>query len=256
MVHMTDFEALRKGCADDAFDDGIRIDTELVPLGGPGSPVKPAVYEGGTYQQDRRWATPDDTETTPVIVIDNVPSQANRLEDALRRHRESIAIPELVLDLSDMAFLPAHLPRRLSSLQFPHRNADAYLRDAQFDGEDFIKTDLGKEIFGATAQTCGPLMAWFPQALLYGFWQSHLGKKRHNSKHARAWVSEIIGWQAGIDRNPRSRAERRPLEPEYRRGRDVQSRRPDRVGYRQGNGGRWQERQALRDRSWPSAIHG
>ena len=38
-------------------------------------------------------------------------------------------------------------------------------------------------------------MAWFPQALLYGFWQSHLGKKRHNSKHARAWVSEIIGWR-------------------------------------------------------------
>ena len=38
-------------------------------------------------------------------------------------------------------------------------------------------------------------MAWFPQALLYGFWQSHLGKKRHNTKHARAWVSEIVGWQ-------------------------------------------------------------
>ena len=38
-------------------------------------------------------------------------------------------------------------------------------------------------------------MAWFPQALLYGFWQSHLGKKsRHNAKHARAWVSEIVGW--------------------------------------------------------------
>ena len=36
---------------------------------------------------------------------------------------------------------------------------------------------------------------WFPQALLYGFWQSHLGRKRSNSKHARAWVSEIIGWQ-------------------------------------------------------------
>ena len=38
-------------------------------------------------------------------------------------------------------------------------------------------------------------MSWFPQALLYGFWQSHLGRKRHNSKHARAWVSEIIGWR-------------------------------------------------------------
>ena len=37
-------------------------------------------------------------------------------------------------------------------------------------------------------------MKWFPQALLFGFWQSHLGKKRSNAKHARAWVSEIIGW--------------------------------------------------------------
>ena len=195
MARMITLEALLKGCADDSFDDGIRIETELVPLAGPGGPVKPAVYEGGTYQQDRRWAAPADAEPTLVIVIDNVPSQANRLEDALRRQRESTAIPELVLDLSDLPHLPAHLPKSLSSLEFPHRNADAYLRDAKLGDQDFIKTELGQAIFGATAQACGPLMAWFPQALLYGFWQSHLGKKRHNSKHARAWVSEIVGWQ-------------------------------------------------------------
>ena len=195
MARNIDLKTLLKGCTDDSYDDGIRIDTKLVPLAGPGGPVKPAIYEGGTYQQDRRWATSDDDEPTPVIVIDNVPSQANRLEAALRRHRESTAVPELVLDLSDLPNLPAHLPRRLSSLEFPHRNGDAYLRDSRLDGQDFIKTELGQAIFGATAQTCGPLMAWFPQALLYGFWQSHLGKKRHNSKHARAWVSEIIGWQ-------------------------------------------------------------
>ena len=195
MARKINLEALLAGCADDSFDAGIRIDTELVPLAGPGGPVKPAVYEGGVYQQDRRWAAPGDAEATPVIVIDNVPSQANRLEDALRRHRDSTSIPELVLDLSKLARLPAHLPRRLSSLQFPHRSADAYLRDAKLGDQDFIKTELGRAIFGATAQACGPLMAWFPQALLYGFWQSHLGKKGHNSKHARAWVSEIIGWQ-------------------------------------------------------------
>ena len=195
MARKIDLEALLKGCADDSFDDGIRIDTELVPLAGPGGPVKPAVYEGGVYQQDRRWAASDAAEPTPVIVIDNVPSQANRLEDALRRHRKSTLVPELVLDLSALPQLPAHLPRSLSSLEFPHRNGDAYLRDSTLDGRDFIKTELGQAIFGATAQACGPLMAWFPQALLYGFWQSHLGKKRHNSKHARAWVSEIIGWQ-------------------------------------------------------------
>ena len=195
MTRSIDLNALLNGCANDSFDNGIRIDTDLVPLAGPGGPVKPAVYEGGVYQQDRRWAAPGDKEPTPVIVIDNVPSQANRLEDALHRHGESLGQPEFVLDLSGLSHLPAHLPRSLSSLMFPHRNADAYLRDANLDGRAFIRTELGKAIFEATAQTCGPLMAWFPQALLYGFWQSHLGKKRQNTKHARAWVSEIVGWQ-------------------------------------------------------------
>ena len=144
---------------------------------------------------DRRWASPGDAEPTPVIVIDNVPSQANRLEHALRRDRESSSIPEFILDLSDLPGLPAHLPQSLSSFEFPHRNADAYLRDAVLGGQPFVTTAMGQAIFGATAQECGPLMSWFPQALLYGFWQSHLGKKRHNSKHARAWVSEIVGWR-------------------------------------------------------------
>ena len=194
MSDMVTTQRILAACADDSFDDGIRIDTEIDPLAGRGAPIKPAVYEGGTHQHDRRWATPDDTEPTPVIVIDNVPSQANRLEDAIRRNRTSAPVPELVLDLSGLN-LPSHLPKQLSSLQFPHRNADAYLRDARLGDEDFIKTDLGKSIFSATAWECGPLMAWFPQALLYGFWQSHLGKKRQNSKHARAWVSEIVGWK-------------------------------------------------------------
>ena len=195
MTRTLDLKALLAGCADDSFDDGIRIGTELEPVSGRGGPVKPAIYEGGKYQHDRRWASPDDDAPTPVIVIDNVPSQANRLEDALRRHRKSTLVPEIVLDLSGIENLPAHLPRRLSSWQFPHRNADAYLRDARLGDQDFIRSPVGKEIFGATAQTCGPLMAWFPGALLYGFWQSHLGKKRTNAKHARAWVSEIAGWK-------------------------------------------------------------
>ena len=187
-------ESLLGGCSDDSLDDGIRIDADLVPLSGGGGVVKPAVYEGGKYQEDSRWASASDDKPTKVIVIDNIPSQANRLEDALQRHRASSGVPEFVLDLSCLPHLPSHLPRQLSSLHFPHRNADAYLRDSKLGDSDFIKTDLGKSIFGATAQSCGPLMAWFPQALIYGFWQSHLGKKRHNAKHARAWVSEIVGW--------------------------------------------------------------
>ena len=45
-------------CANASFDDGIRIDTQLMPIGGDGAPVKPPVYEGGAYQQDKRMAGP------------------------------------------------------------------------------------------------------------------------------------------------------------------------------------------------------
>ncbi|MXW13286.1 MAG: hypothetical protein F4X84_06530 [Synechococcus sp. SB0662_bin_45] len=103
MARKLDLDTLLHGCADTSFDAGIRIDVELEPLAGNGGPVKPATYAGGTYQRDRRWATPTAAEPTDVIVIDNVPSQANRLEEALRRHRAAVAIPELVLDLSDLA---------------------------------------------------------------------------------------------------------------------------------------------------------
>ena len=195
VAELLDLERLLRGCRDDSFDDGLLIEAELEPVTGPGGTVKPAVYEGGRYQTDRRWASPDDAVPQDVIVIDNVPSQANRHEEQLRADRAASGLPELLLDLSDVATLPPHLPRAISSFQFPHRNADAYLRDALRDGTEFWKTELGRQIFDATASDAAPLVAWFPQALLYGFWQSHLGKKRPQTKHARAWVSEIVGWQ-------------------------------------------------------------
>ena len=148
-------EMLRKGCADDSFDDGIRIDTELEPLSGPGGPVKPAVYEGGTYQTDRRWASSDDDESTPVIVIDNVPSQANRLEEALRRNCAT-PVPQLVLDLSSLSNLPAHLPKQLSSLEFPHRNADAYLRDPDTETRTSSEPSSDNRSSGPLPGSAGP----------------------------------------------------------------------------------------------------
>ena len=188
-------QRLLQGTADESFDDGIMLDAVLEPLGGPGEPVKPAIYAGGVYQKDRRWASPEDAEPHDVFVIDNTPSQANRLEAALQRSRGATGVPELILDLSAVPGLPPHLPRQLSSWQFPHRNADAYLRDSILEGVPFLKHDIGQSLFAATASDAAALMARFPQALLYGFWQSHLGKKRSQAKLARAWTSEIIGWQ-------------------------------------------------------------
>lgn len=182
-------------CADDGMDAGITIRTILDPLAGPGAPVKPAVYSGGVYQTDRRWFGEGNArEPVDVVVVDNVPSQANRLEAALQRLRQELGLPEIVLDLSGSP-LPPHLPKSLSSFRFPHRQADAYLRDAQLDGQPFEKTDTGRALMSATADNAEALLQWFPQALLFGFWQSHLGKKRTQAKLARSWVSEVIGYR-------------------------------------------------------------
>ena len=187
---------LRAACDENATDGAIVLNAVLEPVGGHGTPVNPAIYAGGRYQHDKRWEGSDASEPTPVIVIDNVPSQANRLEAALEATADEVGVPRLVLDLTgeDFAHLPPHLPRSLSSLRWPHRNGDAYLRDALLGGDAFVKSSTGRSIIDATADSSGALVAWFPQALLYGFWQSHLGSDRSQAKHARAWVSEIVGW--------------------------------------------------------------
>lgn len=196
-------EQLLDDCGDDGRGAGICIDAELVPVGGAGTPVNPSIYTGRTYQHDKRWEDTAADKAADVIVIDNVPSQANRLEAALDHNAREIGNPELILDLTADEFdhLPPHLPRRISSLRFPHRNADAYLRDSMLDGAPFHKTELGRGILAATVSEAANLVAWFPQALLYGFWQSHLGK-RSQAKHARAWNSEIIGWHPATGGEP------------------------------------------------------
>ena len=189
-------DRLLAACADQSQDAAIVYDADLMPLGEHGTPVNPAIYPGGKYQRDKRWASPEAETPTDVVVIDNVASQANRLEAALDATAEHTGVPRLVLsfDIDELAHLPAHIPKSLSSLRWPHRNADSYLRDSLRDGDAFVRTSLGKRLTEASAHEAAALVAWFPQAVIYGFWQSHLGRNRNQSKHARAWVSEIVGW--------------------------------------------------------------
>ncbi len=189
-------EALESALTDQSDEAGVTIETVLEPLAGPFAPVKPAAYSGGRYQTDKRWdQTTDPPEAVDAVVIDNVPSQANRLEAALEQLRPELGLPEMFLDLSALSSLPPHLPRSLSSFRFPHRQADAYLRDSLLNGQSFAKTELGKAVLSATGDNAASLLEWFPQALLFGFWQSHLGKKRSHAKLARSWVSEIVGFR-------------------------------------------------------------
>ncbi|MGH9102697.1 MAG: type I-G CRISPR-associated RAMP protein Csb1/Cas7g [Acidimicrobiales bacterium] len=185
---------------DDSAEAGVTIQTDLEPLGGDGTPVKPATYEGGQFQHGRRWfGEGDDRRVVDILVIDNEPSQANRLEAALEAEEDTLGLPDIVLDLSSAGNLPPHLPRTISMFRFPHRNADAYLRDAVLAGEPFGRSQPGTAIFEATAPSADALLAWCPQAPLFGFWQSHLGKKGSQAKKARSWTSEIIGIEPADD---------------------------------------------------------
>src|SRR4051812_28133676 len=120
-------ERIVAACGDEAEDSGILIRTEHEPLGGAGASVKPASYAGAKYQEDRRWKGEGEAAVAAkVVVIDNVPSQANRAEAELERLAAGLGLPTIVLDLESLA-LPPHLPRSLTGYRFPHRHADAYL---------------------------------------------------------------------------------------------------------------------------------
>ncbi|WP_419914357.1 hypothetical protein [Candidatus Poriferisodalis sp.] len=89
MTELLELDRSLRGCVDDSFDDGLLLESELEPVAGAGAPVKPAVYEGGRYQRDRRWASPDDAVPQDVIVIDNVPSPTDGRDEHLRNHSRS-----------------------------------------------------------------------------------------------------------------------------------------------------------------------
>lgn len=187
-------EELATACSDTSQAGGLVITSRVESLAGRGAPVKPAIYEGGRFQAERRWVDDPEPRVVDAVVIDSVASQANRLEAALLRMRHDLGLPEIVLDLSGIRSLPVHLPTQLSTFRMPNRHADAYLRDSELGGKPFINTDLGKRLFRSTPLDPAAMLSWTPQSLLYGFWQSQLGKKRQQTKLARSWTSELVGF--------------------------------------------------------------
>src|SRR5438034_11485138 len=95
-----DADRLAEACGDSAQDAGITIRTDLEPLAGRGAPVKPPTYAGDQgqhlFQEDQRWWG-DPPAKTAAIVLDNVPSQANRLEAQLELRAAELGLPQVVL---------------------------------------------------------------------------------------------------------------------------------------------------------------
>src|SRR5262245_52174674 len=123
---------------------GIRRVTRLLPVGDP--KIYPASYEGGQYALERRKVTVKDDKGNDTIVevetvlLDSVPSQANRIELALLRAYQSgkVQFPLVEIDFETDEEDPILSEiGRLSALELPHRISDALLRDSELDGVAF-----------------------------------------------------------------------------------------------------------------------
>jgi CRISPR-associated protein Csb1 len=189
-----DIETLKNVVAGTAA--AFRSRTRLQPAGGEGDKVFPPTYAGAVYAKEERQIN---GAKVPCVLLDSVQAQANRLEEALQRALDSGRlknIPVLNVDFTGLGLLDEI--SRVSSLEAPHRIADAILRDSLYDGKPFRKSELGKSLDQASLQNATPLYKLCPTALIFGLWDSTGPKGGLGAKFQRALVSEIIGVNAEI----------------------------------------------------------
>ena len=187
----------------------------LQPAGGEGDKVFPPTYSGAVYATEKR-RLPGRDEPVECVLLDSVQSQANRIEEALQDAVDGgrIQIPIVEVDFSDIPVVePGQTAEglleqigRVTSLEAPHRVADAIIRDSEDkDGVPFRQTLAGKKIDFANLRNATPLFEICPTALLLGLWDSTGPKGGLGTKFQRALVSEIIGVDASYGTKTSSR---------------------------------------------------
>jgi CRISPR-associated protein Csb1 len=158
--------------------------------------VFPPTYEGGKYATEERIIA---GQKLPCVLLDSVPSQANRMELALQDAWLGSEIELPVVSANFSAVENPGVPR-VTSLQAPHRIVDAILRDSTFgEGKKqpkFRDSEIGKELDQLSAGYATPLLKYSPHCLVFGMWDSTGPRGGLGVKFARALVSEIIGVNA------------------------------------------------------------
>ncbi|WP_268240509.1 type I-G CRISPR-associated RAMP protein Csb1/Cas7g [Mangrovihabitans endophyticus] len=194
----------------------LRVRTIYQPAGGEGAKVFPPTYPvpDSARRAAREPGRAEDavtaeglsqtarTRTVPYVIevrsvngvkrwaalLDSVPSQANRAEEALLAVSRRGKAPVPLLELE----VPGEGTETLTSLEFPHRYADAYLRDSLLDGTPFDKSQLGRSMLASTLDDARALYTNDPGSLVFGAWNSH--RKGRQQKFPRVYASEVVGW--------------------------------------------------------------
>ncbi|WP_322819011.1 type I-U CRISPR-associated RAMP protein Csb1/Cas7u [Tepidiforma sp.] len=184
------YERLARAVMLESDDAAIRVRAEYEPQAGPAAKVFPPTYlerEGTKYHFERRWR--QDGSAAEVVVLDSYQSQANRCEAALARVASELGLPRLLLRYAVNGMLV-----EISSLEAPHRSRDAYFLDSTVNGARFDQTEVGKALDSTTLADLSAYLRYAPTDLVYGVWDSHRGK-RIALKFARAYTSEMLGWE-------------------------------------------------------------
>jgi CRISPR-associated protein Csb1 len=207
---MIDLELLTGALRDRPSNDvaAIRFGDTYEPSGGPGAKVFPPTYAVPNnaehpYVIESRWI---DDVPTDTVLLDSVAAQANEVEQALL---DAVDRGELSMPLVETTTEAHGQSIRITSLDAPHRLADAYFRDSQYDSDgnstDFSSTEPGKGLRSATLRDATALFRWCPTALIYGIWDSHRGRPELSLKVPRSYVSELFGVEPQIGQRVGSR---------------------------------------------------
>jgi CRISPR-associated protein Csb1 len=179
----------------------------LQPAGGPGDKVFPPTYAGAVYAVEERRVRRDDgtEEVVPCVLLDSVQSQANRMEEALQ---EAVDAGVIHIPVIEVAFPDDQLLQpvgRVTSLQAPHRIADAILRDSLLNGTRFPESLEGQRLSRVGLQNATALYELCPTALVFGMWDSTGPRGGLGPKFQRVLVSEVVGVRASFGTKTSSR---------------------------------------------------
>ena len=203
-----------------------RCVTEYQPAGGVGDKVFPPTYEGGKYATEKRVVAGG--EVVDCVLLDSVQSQANRMELALLeawRTKDNDGKRRIDLPVVSVRFEPemlkAHFKDKtrdskgmiITSLEAPHRVADAILRDSHLEEEvvgamkavSFRNSSKGRVLDTADVKNATGLFGLNPTALVFGLWDSTGPRGGLGAKFQRALVSEMVGFDAQDGINTGSR---------------------------------------------------